>query len=123
MSDVHKKIENPGRFKTGYKPSDETRTKISDALKGENNPMYGKNHTEETKTIMSEAKKGQQKPSGSGSPSQAIEVTDNNTNEKTLYDSMSAAARALNINICRISNYFVRNQVKPYKGQYTFKKI
>jgi hypothetical protein len=29
--------------------------KISDANKGENNPMFGQNHSDETKTIMSDA--------------------------------------------------------------------
>ncbi len=41
---------------------------------------------------------------------------------KTLYNSIWAAARALNINPGRISGYFTRNQKKPYKGIYTFKK-
>jgi len=59
ISDAHKKIDNPGRFKTGHNHSEETKTKISEALAGENNPMYDK-----------------PKPEGSGSPSQAIEVTD-----------------------------------------------
>jgi len=36
---------------------------------------------------------------------------------------MGAAAIALNINIRRISDYFINNQKKPYKGQYTFKKL
>ena len=42
---------------------------MSDAKKGENNPMFGQNHTEETKTIMSEANKGKPRPEGSGKPS------------------------------------------------------
>ena len=50
--------------------------------------MFGQNHTEETKIIMSDAKKGEKnpmfdkpRPEGSGRPSQVIEVTDitNNT--------------------------------------------
>jgi len=49
----------------GKNHSDDTRKKISDA-------MTGKNHTEETKIIMSEAKKGKPKVEGSGSPSQQI---------------------------------------------------
>ena len=65
----------------------------------------------------------QPKTEGSGSPSQAIEVTDIKNDTTTSYDSMGAAAIALNINIRRISDYFVRNQVKPYKGRYTFKKL
>lgn len=36
---------------------------------------------------------------------------------------MGAAAIALNIDNRAISNYLKRNQIKPYKGRYTFKKI
>jgi len=106
MSDAAKKIDHSGRFKTG-----------------ENNPMYGKNHTEETKRIMSEAKKGKPKAEGAGSPSQVIEVTDIKNDTTTSYNSMSEAARALNIHPAHIVMYFSRNQKKPYKGQYTFKKL
>ena len=94
LSDA-KKIENPGRFKTG-----------------ENHPMYGKNHTEETKTKISDTKKGQPKPEGAGSPSQAIEVTDITNDITTSYDSISEAARALNIHPAHIVMYFSRNQKK-----------
>jgi len=55
------------------------------------------------------------RPEGAGRPSQVIEVTDIKNDITTSYDSMSAAARALNIDIRQISKYFVRNQVKPYK--------
>ena len=44
----------------GKHPSEETRKKLSEAQKGENNPMYGKHHSEETRNKMSEAKKGMQ---------------------------------------------------------------
>jgi hypothetical protein len=53
----------------------------------------------------------------------AIEVLDKNTNETTTYDSISSAARDLNIKQSEISKYFARNQQKPYKGRYTFQKI
>jgi group I intron endonuclease len=96
--------------------SDETRKKISDTCKkidhsgrfkkGENNPNYGKPKAE-----------------GAGKSSQAIEVVDQKTNETTTYDSISEAARVLNIPQAVISMYFARNQQKPYKGQYTFKII
>ena len=42
---------------SGRTHSDASKTKISDAMTGENNPMFGKNHTEESKTIMSDAQK------------------------------------------------------------------
>lgn len=51
-----------------------------------------------------------------------IEVTDLKLNTKTTYDSMHAAAKALNIDNRAISNYFNRNQIKPYKGSYILKK-
>ena len=35
-----------------------TKENLSEAQKGENNPMYGKHHTGETKNKISEAKKG-----------------------------------------------------------------
>jgi hypothetical protein len=33
---------------------------------------------------------------------------------------MGAAAKALNIDVCIISRYFSRNQIKPYKKRYVF---
>jgi len=114
MSDVKKGENNPMFGKTG-----------------ENHPMFGQNHTEETKIIMSDAKKGEKnpmfnksRPEGSGRPSQQIEVTDVKNNTTTYYDSIREAARELNLtNHTIISNYIKNNQQKPYKGQYTFKKI
>ena len=82
----------------------------------------GHKHSDETKKIISESKKGKPRPSGAGSPSQTIEVTDITNDTTTSYDSKSAAARALNINKSVIDNYFSRNQQKPYKGQYIFIK-
>jgi len=52
-----------------------------------------------------------------------IEVTNNKNNQIITYDSICEAARALNINHTRIVKYFANNQQKPYKGQYTFKKL
>jgi len=114
---------------SGRKHSDETKKILSDANKGENNPNYGKTLSDETKKILSEANKGnknpmygQPKPIGSGNPSQAIEVTDIKNNTTTSYNSISEAAKALNIPKSVFSKYFSRNQQKPYKGHYTFTK-
>lgn len=41
-------LTDGGEGSTGYNISDETRKRISEATKGENNPFYGKHHTEET---------------------------------------------------------------------------
>lgn len=42
----------------GIIPTKQTRKKISDAIKGENNPFYGKNHSEEQKKKWSQMRKG-----------------------------------------------------------------
>lgn len=46
------------RGNTGYKLSEETKQKISNAMTGERNPFYGKKHSEETKRGISDKKKG-----------------------------------------------------------------
>jgi len=100
--------QDPTAPMSGRKHSDKSKTKISDALVGNTNGF----------------KKSQPRPEGAGSPSQAIEVTDKKNNTTTSYDSISEAARALNIpNHSIILNYILRNQQKPYKGRYTFKKL
>jgi len=112
---------------SGRTHSKESKTIMSDAkqgITGSNHPRFGKNHTKESKTIMSEAKKGKPRPEGAGKPSQQIEVTDITNNTIISYDSINKAAIALNLpNHNIISHYIQRNQKKPYKGRYTFKKI
>jgi group I intron endonuclease len=107
----------------GKTHSDETKGKISAAI-------LGKIRTEETRAKMAAAKKGnlnamfgKTKPEGSGKPTQRISVLDVVNNNTFEYDSMSAAARALDIKQSRISKYFARNQLQPYKGRYIFSKI
>jgi group I intron endonuclease len=114
---------DPSAPMSGRQHFEESKQKISDS-------MIGLKHSDETKQIMSDAKKGENNPMygkpkvvGSGSPSQQIEVTDIKNNQTTTYDSINEAARALNIHPARIVMYFSRNQKKPYKGQYTLKKI
>lgn len=100
----------------GSKHSDETKVKIGASC-------LGKTHSEEARQLMSVAKKGKNKSEGTGSPSQKIEVFDNITNLTTTYESILEAARTLNIRHSTISNYFARNQLKPFKGRYVFAKI
>jgi hypothetical protein len=83
----------------------------------------GRKHSDKTKTKISDALKGRNRPKGAGIPSQQIEVTDIINNTTNSYDSIREAARALNINNATIVKYFANNQQKPYKGQYTFKKL
>ena len=44
--------------RTGKRHSEETRLKMSEAKRGENNPLFGKHHSEESRKKMSEANKG-----------------------------------------------------------------
>ena len=84
MSEAKKPVgceKNP-MFRQNH--TEETKTIMSDAKKGENNSMFGQNHSDETKKKMSEAKQGQQ-----------IEVTDIKNNTTTSYNSIHEAARAL----------------------------
>jgi group I intron endonuclease len=95
---IMSETENSGRFKPGHKHLDEARKK------------------------MSEAKLGKPRPEVAGRPYQAIEVFDIKNNLTTQYESISAAAIALDIKQSIISTYFVRNQQKPFKGRYLFRK-
>ena len=47
-----------GFNRNGITHSDETRRKISDAQKGENNPFYGKTHSDEFKQKISKIQSG-----------------------------------------------------------------
>ena len=92
----------------------------------------GRNHSEETKQTISDALTGskrsddtRKKMSDAQPNSIKIEVTDLRSAEKTstYYNSINEAARALKIHKSVIGYYFSRNQQKPYKDQYIFKKI
>jgi len=50
-------LTDGGEGSSGVKCSEETKQKISEALKGENNPMYGKKFSEEHKRKIGEASK------------------------------------------------------------------
>ena len=93
--------------------SEEHKTKMSEAKKGKNHPLYGKTHSEQSK----------HKNSLSQPNSIKIVVTDLELKTKTTFGSIREAARALNITQCVINNYFNRNQIKPSKGRYVFTKI
>jgi group I intron endonuclease len=113
MSDSQIRIKNKGRFK-----------------KGMDHPKFGKTHSLEIIEKMSVAKQGAKnpmygvpKPEGAGKSSVKLQVFDKETNETTIYSSISEAARVLNIEPRRIFMYFSRNQIKPYKNRYVFTKI
>ena len=54
--EAFKKGKTP--WNKGKKCSEETKKKLREANKGENNPFYGKRHSEETKKKLSESHKG-----------------------------------------------------------------
>lgn len=89
---------------------------MSSIKRGENNPMFGR--AGEKHPMF-----GKAKPEGAGRPYQKIEVIDVKNNITTIYDSISLAALALDIQKSSISVYFKRNQKSPYKGRYIFKKV
>jgi group I intron endonuclease len=107
----------------GYKYSEEARKKMSIAQTGKNNPMYGTTSPMFGRTGDNHPRFGKSRPEGAGSPSQKIEVFDKDTNQSTIFDSIVAAARALNIHQATISKYLINNRKKPYKGRYIFIKI
>lgn len=51
-----------------------------------------------------------------------VTVTDVIENKTTTYPTMDIAAKDLGIIISSISNYFTRNQKKPYKKRYIFRQ-
>ena len=60
MSETHKGKPTWNKGLTGI-CSEETLQKMSEAMKGENHPMYGKHHTEETIKKISESNKGKRR--------------------------------------------------------------
>lgn len=54
--DIRKKWSELRKGKSIH--TEESKIKISEAMKGENNPFYGKHHSEETKAKISKANKG-----------------------------------------------------------------
>ena len=65
---------------------------------------------------------GKPRAIGAGRPSQSILVIDLEKNTETIYNSFSEAAIALGIRRTAITLYFSRNQKKPFKDRYIFKR-
>ena len=97
----------------GRKFSDVTKAKMSLAALG-NSSAKGCTHSDETKAKMSLAKIDSMVP---------IEVFDLETQIKTIYPSMSATAKALNVHYGSLKNYFSKNTLKPFKKRYIIKKL
>lgn len=113
-------ILSKGGSLLGYKHTLETREKMSGSHKlldrsGKKNPRYGAPVSKETRAKI--LKDLLQRPN-----CKRIEVFNVETNETTIYDSIRATARALDIPQSSISMYFKYSQTTPYKGKYIFKK-
>jgi hypothetical protein len=89
--------------------------KLVDRL-GNNNPSFGVPVSEETRAKI--LKDNLQRPN-----CKRIEVLNIETNETTIYDSIRATARALDIPQTSITSYFNYSQKSAYKGKYIFKKL
>ena len=77
---------------------------------------------EETKDLPVIIPKGG-KPEGSGLPPVQIEVFDLETTSKTIFPSITEAAKFIGCKVSTIGSYFTRNQNSPYRGRYYFKKL
>lgn len=62
-SKIHRSFHSRGNdYRKGIPHSEETKRKISDKMKGENHPFYGKHHSLETRKKISESHTGKQIP-------------------------------------------------------------
>lgn len=114
-------ILSRGGSSLGYKHTKETREKMSASQKlvdrlGNNNPSFGVPVSEETRAKI--LKDNLQRPN-----CKRIEVLNIETNETTIYDSIRATARALDIPQTSITSYFNYSQKSAYKGKYILKKL
>nr|YP_010121830.1 GIY-YIG endonuclease [Monilinia fructicola]QRF72206.1 GIY-YIG endonuclease [Monilinia fructicola]QYB19412.1 GIY-YIG endonuclease [Monilinia fructicola]QYB19459.1 GIY-YIG endonuclease [Monilinia fructicola]QYB19521.1 GIY-YIG endonuclease [Monilinia fructicola]QYB19583.1 GIY-YIG endonuclease [Monilinia fructicola] len=103
----------------GYIHTLETRKMMSISHKlldrsGIKNPSFGVVVSEKTRAKLFLAQKDK---------CQRIEVLDLDTNKTTVYDSIRAAGKALDIQQSRITTYFRQHQSSAYKKRYMFKKI
>jgi group I intron endonuclease len=107
----------------GHKHTEETKKLISLATKGVNNPNFGKKHTEETKALISLARLGKSiisestKAKMSEERGTALKVIDLNTNETSVYTSITKAAKAMGVTRPPLSR-----RVKNTQGYFIVKK-
>jgi group I intron endonuclease len=103
--------------KKGKLLSEETKAKISTLLSGDKHPLFGKERSNETKEKIRLARKNRHE----------LVVLDLETNSRTVYPSVRAAARDLGISSSTIDGYFrntpLRAENKPCKGIYVFSKL
>lgn len=113
-------ILSRGGSSLGYIHTKETRAKMTASHKlfdrsGKNNPSFGVPVSEETRAKI--LKDLLQRPN-----CKRIEVLNIETNETTIYDSIRATARALDIPQSSITSYFKYSQKSAFKGGKYIKK-
>lgn len=92
-------------WNTGIELSDEHKAKISKVTKGENNPMYGKNHSEETKAKISEANKGRKHTEEANAKKTGLSKIVLDTQTGVFYNSATEAAFYYDINESTLRGY------------------
>jgi group I intron endonuclease len=105
----------------------ETKAKISEALKGENHPLFGKTHSKKSKAQMSEAHKGKNhsvetKAKISAKKGTSVKVLDFDTNETITYCSIPKAAEALGVRRQALSYHFKKTNSFIFKARYQIEK-
>ena len=104
-------------LRKGKNLSEETKAKIYSLLSGDKHPLFGKERSKETKDKIMLARKSRLE----------IEVLYLETNSKTVYPSVRAAAKYLGLSSTTIDSYFKNTTVKakkrPCKGRYVFSKV
>lgn len=95
----------------GFKPTAETRTKMSEAA-------LGRKHSLETRAKISESQKNNK-----NSPGFPLLVKDLETNITTEYTSIAEAAKILGLNHSSISDRLRKGIITPFKNRYEIKII
>lgn len=86
----------------GHFVADETREKISNALQGENNPMFGKNHSEETREKMRKTHSERENYNAK----KVIRLAD-----EVIYKSLTVAAKDNNMDRHKVAKYCKQHEV------------
>jgi NUMOD1 domain len=83
----------------------------------------GSKHSEATIKKISDSLLNNKRSVGGKRSMIPVEVFDNETGIKTVYPSISHAAKALGVLSSTIRSYFSRNIKSPFKGRYTLTKL
>ena len=105
--------------------SDEYRVKMSLAVSGEKNGMYGRKHTKESKKKMSESKKGKKTGANNSNAKKIAAYKDAaHTQLVQVFDCIQDALKFVNTRSNDYSGISKRmKENKPYKGFYWVKGV